>query len=76
METCFCDWPYGTADERNVFWKIFTKFLLFEFSGYSRKNNVLHLDYRLDDTFQDDNNLFWNGVDWLSETGRRVFMEN
>lgn len=55
--------------------KFLQNFYYSNFQDIAEKNNVLHLDYRLDDTFQDDNNLFWNGVDWLSETGRRVFME-
>lgn len=44
------------------------------FKDIVEKNNILYLDYRLDDLFQDNHNLFWNGVDWLSEDGRRLFM--
>lgn len=65
-----------TRQMNEMFSEDFLRYFYYSnFKDIADNNNILHLDYRLDDTFQDDNNLFWNGVDWLSETGRRIFME-
>lgn len=36
---------------------------------------IPYLDFRTCAPFQEDIDLFWNGVDWLSAKGRRLFME-
>lgn len=37
--------------------------------------NIPYIDLREHPDFQDDSDMFWNGVDWLSRKGRKRFMQ-
>ena len=57
------------------FSKEFVDKALYENIDAANVYNIPYLDYRTSPLFQNNPDMFWNGVDWLSVDGRRTFMD-
>lgn len=53
----------------------FLDMVFYENLKAANQKNIPYMDLREHPDFQDDPDMFWNGVDWLSQKGRRRFMQ-
>ncbi len=82
IETCaendwkpvFVTGPLSEEMNKQISADFIERFYYSNFRDIADKYGVLYLDYRTDKDFS-DHDLFWNGVDWLSQNGRKVFMD-